>query len=161
MERTEMMYDTIQPTSCHLPLPLRAGGSLLLSLVFLLGGTGCSGPAVEELTGSQIVELQDRNVKVTLANRAGFLREGPNEFMLEFRTVAGERIDAGGMTVYFDMPAMGSMPYMKNDAELTTTSTPGLYRGTVTLEMKGTWQAKVSYMGQAGTGSLTGTINAR
>ena len=137
------------------------GLACLLAGMVGLVGTGCSTAQREELSGTPVIVLEDSNVKATLASRSGFLREGPNEFMVEFRTAQGTPVDVGAITLYFDMPAMGSMPYMKNDAQLTTTTTPGLYRGTVTLEMKGTWQAKLDYAGQAGTGSITGTINAR
>lgn len=137
------------------------GLACLLAGVAGVVGAGCSTAQREELSGTPVIVLEDSNVKATLASRSGFLREGPNEFMVEFRTAQGTPVDVGAITLYFDMPAMGSMPYMKNDAQLTTTTTPGLYRGTVTLEMKGTWQAKLDYAGQAGTGSITGTINAR
>jgi hypothetical protein len=50
---------------------------------------------------------------------------------------------------------------MKNDATLTTTTVPGIYRGTVNLEMKGTWQSKLSYQGPAGNGEMEFIINAK
>lgn len=156
-----MKQATIDTRPSRRPFAKRVAGILLLCLISLWGGAGCSTEQPETLTGTTVIVLEDSNIKATLATRSGFLREGPNEFMLEFRTPQGTPVDVGAITLYFDMPAMGSMPYMKNDAQLTTTSTPGLYRGTVTLEMKGTWQAKLGYAGQAGNGTVTGTINAR
>lgn len=131
----------------------------LLVIATLLGG--CSKAVNEGPTGTAIVTGRGNGLTATLANSRGYLSEGPNEFTLEFRNDAGAPVEVGAITLYFDMPAMGSMPYMKNDATLTTTTTPGVYRGTVTLEMKGTWQTKISYQGPAGAGELGLVINAR
>jgi hypothetical protein len=109
----------------------------------------------------QIVAAPGNGLTASLSNSKGYLSEGPNEFTLDFRNAQGEPVEVGAITLYFDMPAMGSMPYMRNDATLTTTTTPGVYRGAVTLEMKGTWQSKLSYQGPAGSGELEFTVNAK
>jgi hypothetical protein len=133
---------------------------LMMSGLLLLAA--CSGrETVEGTTGVVIATASGEGVTATLSNSRGYLSEGPNEFTLEFRNSAGKLVDVGAITLYFDMPAMGSMPYMKNDATLTTTRTAGIYRGTVTLEMKGTWQTRLSYQGAAGSGEIGLVINAR
>lgn len=133
---------------------------LLLSLGLLML-SGCGKPAVEGPTGVQIVAAPGNGLTASLSNSKGYLSEGPNEFTLDFRNAQGEPVEVGAITLYFDMPAMGSMPYMRNDATLTTTTTPGIYRGAVTLEMKGTWRSKLSYQGPAGSGELEFTVNAK
>ena len=134
-------------------------GLLLLGSLAMLAG--CTKGQEEGPAGSVIAASRANNLTATLANSKGYLSEGQNEFTLEFKNDSGQPVDVGAITLYFDMPAMGSMPYMKNDAVLTTTNTPGVYRGTVTLEMKGTWQTKLSYQGPAGNGQMTFTINAK
>jgi len=112
-------------------------------------------------TGAQIATGNGNGLTATLRNSQGHLSEGPNEFTLEFRDKDGALAEVGAITLYFDMPAMGSMPYMRNDATLSTTTTPGVYRGTVTLEMKGTWRTKLSYERSVGGGEMEFVINAK
>ncbi|MGE0102650.1 MAG: FixH family protein [Blastocatellales bacterium] len=123
--------------------------------------TACSSGTESAPTGAVIATSKAGELTVTLRNARGELREGENEFTLEFANAAGQTVDVGAITLFFDMPAMGSMPYMKNDASLTTTGTPGVYRGQTRLEMKGTWQTKLSFKGPAGEGQTTFTINAK
>ncbi|MBK9315687.1 MAG: FixH family protein [Acidobacteria bacterium] len=137
---------------------------LILALSILVGLAGCSsGPDTAGSSGSESVIATSKagDLTVTLSNARGTMREGENEFTLEFRNAGGQTVDVGAITLFFEMPAMGSMPHMKNDATLTTTGTPGIYRGQSRLEMKGTWQAKLSYKGPAGDGQTTFTINAK
>lgn len=134
-------------------------GLLLLGSLAMLAG--CAKSQEDGPAGAVIATSRANNLTATMANSKGYLSEGQNEFTLDFKNDGGQPVEVGAITLYFDMPAMGSMPYMKNDAVLTTTNTPGVYRGAVTLEMKGTWQTKLSYQGPAGNGQMTFTINAK
>lgn len=129
----------------------------MLSLVLV----GCGGSQVEGPAGVKIASGSGGGLTATLSNSKGYLSEGLNEFTLDLREQEGKLADVGAITLYFDMPAMGSMPYMRNDATLTTTATPGIYRGTVTLEMKGTWRTKLSYQRTEGSGEMEFVINAK
>lgn len=136
---------------------------VIIAVVMMLGLAGCSSGADTGSPGGETVIATSKagDLTVALSNPRGALREGENEFTLEFRNAGGQAVDVGAITLIFDMPAMGSMPYMKNDAMLTTTGTPGIYRGQARLEMKGTWQAKLSYKGPAGEGQTTFTVNTK
>jgi hypothetical protein len=59
------------------------------------------------------------------------------------------------------MPSMASMPVMNDQATLTTTDTPGIYRGKADIEMAGEWQAQVSYEGPAGKGQTSFSVTAQ
>jgi len=133
----------------------------ILMILVILGLSACASGSEQRSAGAVIATSKAGDLTVTMKNARGELREGENEFTLEFANSAGQMVDVGAITVFFDMPAMGSMPYMKNDATLTTTATPGVYRGQTRLEMKGTWQTKLSYKGPAGEGQTTFTINAK
>ena len=122
---------------------------------------GCSGSKEEGPTGARIATGSGNGLTATLRNSKGHLSEGPNEFTIDFRDKDGALAEVGAITLYFDMPAMGSMPYMRNDATLSTTTTPGVYRGAVTLEMKGTWRTKLSYARSEGGGEMEFVINAK
>ncbi|QQS49178.1 MAG: FixH family protein [Acidobacteriota bacterium] len=135
----------------------------ILMIAVIIGLAACAGSSGNGLAGGGKVITSSKagDLTVTLTNARGELREGENEFTLEFRNASGEPVEVGAITLFFDMPAMGSMPYMKNDATLTTTGTPGVYRGQARLEMKGTWQTRLSYKGPAGEGQTTFNINAK
>ena len=84
------------------------------------------------------------NVTATLSNDTGKLKNGEQEIFLAFTDASGNPVDVGAASLNFFMPAMGSMAVMNDPATLTTTSTPGLYKGKVKIEMPGEWQAQIS-----------------
>lgn len=92
------------------------------------------------------------NLTATLSNADGVLRKGKQTVTLKFADQSGKPVDVGAASLNFHMPAMGTMATMNNAATLTTTATPGIYSGSVDLEMSGEWQAQVSYQGPAGSG---------
>ncbi|MEP6703981.1 MAG: FixH family protein, partial [Acidobacteriota bacterium] len=59
------------------------------------------------------------------------------------------------------MPSMGSMAPMNDSATFTTTSVPGVYKGKVTIDMAGEWQAQISYEGSAGNGKTIIPVSAQ
>jgi hypothetical protein len=56
---------------------------------------------------------------------------------------------------------MGTMPVMNDAATVTSSGTPGVYKGTVNLQMAGEWQTQVSYEGAAGKGKAVLPIVAQ
>ncbi len=112
-------------------------------------------------SGKTIAESKAGEVTVLLTNSQGHLKDGENDFTVEFRNAAGQPIDVGAVTMFIDMPGMGAMPPMKSNVKLMTTNTPGIYQATTNLEMAGTWYANVSYKGNAGEGKTRFAINAK
>lgn len=101
------------------------------------------------------------NLTATIANPEGVLRKGQQEFTLTFTDSAGKPVDVGAVAFNNHMAAMGSMGAMNNAATLTTTGTPGIYKGKVEIEMVGQWQAQITYEGPAGKGAFAIPINAK
>ena len=101
------------------------------------------------------------NLTATVANADGGLRKGAQEFTLMFTDASGKPVDVGTAAFNNHMGAMGSMGAMNNAAALTTTGTPGVYKGKVEIEMAGEWQAQITYEGAAGKGAFTLPINAK
>lgn len=119
-----------------------------ITLVILLAacGKGDAGEAKEIKSGA-IGKLN-----VAIATDDGVLRHGDEEITVTFKDAAGKTLDVGSASLNFYMPAMGTMSVMNDAATLTTTSTPGVYRGKVKLETGGEWQAQIAYEGPAGSG---------
>jgi len=95
---------------------------------------------------------------VTISSETGTLKSGEQEIFLSFTEPSGKAVDVGmvkAAALNFQMPAMGSMAQMNNAATFSTTSVPGVYKGKVDIEMKGEWQAQISYEGDKGKGQTT------
>jgi hypothetical protein len=101
------------------------------------------------------------NLTVTLSSPSGQLKHGGDEFFLTFKDSSGKPVDVGAAALVFHMPAMASMPVMNDQATLTTTDTPGVYRGKADIEMAGEWQAQVSYEGPVGKGQTSFSVTAQ
>lgn len=101
------------------------------------------------------------NLTATISNADGTLRKGQQEFMLTFTDASGKPVDVGAVAYNNRMAAMGSMAEMNNSATLTTTGTPGVYKGKVDIEMAGEWQAQITYEGPAGKGAFSLSISAK
>jgi len=126
-----------------------------LALLAACGG-GSGGGAAKEFASGKVGGLT-----VTLASPDGVLRHGDQELTVTFKDASGKAVDVGSASLNFFMPAMGTMAAMNDPATLTTTSAPGVYRGTVKLEMSGDWQAQVAYEGPAGNGKGSFPVTAQ
>lgn len=99
------------------------------------------------------------NLTATLSSSDGVLRNGKNTITLKFADASGKAVDVGAAALNFHMPHGATS--MNNPATLTTTGTPGVYSGTVNLEMGGEWQAQITYQGPAGEGKATLPVTAQ
>ena len=131
----------------------------VFTLALLLGAAACGaggGAGAKEIKSGTVGRLT-----VPLANADGVLRNGEQEFSVTFKDASGKAVDVGSASLNFHMPAMGTMAAMNDPATLTTTSTPGVYRGRVNLEMGGEWQAQIAYEGPAGAAKGSFPVTAQ
>jgi hypothetical protein len=94
------------------------------------------------------------NLTATISNADGVLKKGQQEFTLTFTDASGKPVDVGAAAFNLHMGAMGSMAPMDHGATLTTTGTPGVYKGKIDIDAAGEWQAQITYEGPAGKGSF-------
>jgi len=120
--------------------------------------TGTDGSAS---TGKVIKAAPMEKLTATLSNDSGVLKHGNQELTLSFTDGAGKPVDVGAVSLNFYMPQMGSMAAMNDSVTFTTTNTPGVYHGKVTLESGGEWQAQLAYEGPAGKGKTTFSVTAQ
>lgn len=124
--------------------------------------TASAPAAATTSTGKAIGSAKSGDITATLSNAQGQLKDGDNEFTVEFRNAAGQPVDVGAITMFIDMPAMPpTMPYMKSNVKLVTTNTPGIYQATVHLEMGGTWNVHITYKGSTGEGKMEFPIHLK
>ena len=125
-------------------------------------GSGAQPTAENPIIGKAIKSgPAGNNLTVTLSNDTGTLKSGEQEIYLAFTDASGKAVDVGSVSFNNRMPAMGSMAEMNNAATLTTTGTPGVYRGKIDVEMAGEWQSQIAYEGPAGKGRATLSVTAR
>jgi nitrogen fixation protein FixH len=125
----------------------------LLALAAACGGDANGG--MKQIADKKVGD----DLTVTLSNSAGQLKNGEQEIMLTFTDGAGKPVEIEAASLNFNMPAMGSMAEMNNPATLTTTETPGQFKGKVDIEMAGEWIAQISYEG-AQDGKTTMPVTA-
>jgi len=138
--------------------------TLLLSAAALAAACGAGDSAVggSPATGKEIKSgSAGNNLTASLSSPDGVLRKGKQTVTLKFADQSGKPVDVGAASLNFHMPAMGTMAVMNNAATLTTTGTPGIYSGSVDLEMSGEWQAQISYQGPAGNGKANLPVTAQ
>lgn len=134
--------------------------TVLFSIFILAAACGSSGASSDD-RGKVIKSAPIGNgLTVTLSNDTGKMKNGEQEFMLAFTDASGKLIDVGSVGLNYQMPAMGSMPVMNDGATFVATSTPGVYKGRVSLQMAGEWQAQISYEGPAGSGKTVIPVTA-
>jgi hypothetical protein len=136
---------------------------MALGLVVLIASacgskTGSNGSVS---SGTVIKTTTIGNLTATLSNGSGQLKQGDQEVTLSFTDASGKPVDVGAVSLNFHMPGMGGMAAMNDAVTLTTTSTPGVYRGKVNIGMAGEWQAQLAFEGPAGTAKTTFSVPAR
>jgi hypothetical protein len=139
------------------------GSITLFSVIVFIAACGSGSNSSSSAPSGKIIATgpAGNNLTATVSNADGVLRKGSQEFTLTFTDASGKPVDVGAVAFNNHMAAMGSMGAMNNAATLTTTGTPGVYKGKVDIEMAGEWQAQITYEGPAGKGSFTLPIIAK
>jgi len=139
--------------------------SLVITLgiiaVLAIVAAACTKPTTNVATGKPIATTTVNNLTATLSNSTGQLKHGQQQVTLAFTDLSGKPVDVGAASLNFHMPAMGGMAAMNDSVTLTTTGTPGVYNGSVNIEMAGEWQGQLAFEGSAGTGKATFSVTAR
>jgi hypothetical protein len=131
----------------------------LLALLLFIAACGSKSSSVD--TGKVIKSAPVGSLTVTLSSSSGQIKHGGDEFFVTFKDSSGKTVDVGAAALTFHMPQMALMPVMNDQATLTTTDTPGVYRGKAIIEIAGELQAQVSYEGPAGRGQTSFSVTAQ
>ena len=103
---------------------------------------------------------QTKDAVITLKSGSGQWRPGPNDFVVEFTSPAGQPLDAGAVSLTTAMPMPGMAP-MVAGAALKPDKSPGRYAGYINFPDAGTRQVTVSWDGPAGKGSARFSVPVR
>jgi hypothetical protein len=135
---------------------------LAISIALLVvGAIGCKGNNADATAGLKPFETRNAgNVAVVLLNDAGELKQGQNDFVVQFRNPQGQPVDVGEVQLGSSM-AMPGMAPMSGDSQITPAGQPGTYRVKSNFGMSGAWHFTVSWKGSNGQGSTAFNTNVR
>ena len=91
-----------------------------LMLFLILGFTSCSAKRVDTENLREVATHVVGDVAIVLLNRTGELKQGQNEFIVQFRDQKGQPINVGSVQLGSSM-SMPSMAPMSGDSEITPT----------------------------------------
>ncbi len=135
--------------------------SVVLAMsVFLLGFAGCGASKVDTANLKEVATHVVGSVTVVLLNSTGELKQGQNEFVVQFRDPKGQPIAVGNVQLGSSM-SMPSMAPMSGDSEITPSGQIGTYRVKSNFAMSGAWHFTVSWNGPSGQGSTAFNSNVR
>ena len=103
---------------------------------------------------------QAKDAVVTLKSAAGQWKPGPNDFVVEFTSPAGQPLDVGVVSLNTAMPMPGMAP-MVAGATLKPDKSPGRYTGYINFPDAGTRQVTITWDGPAGKGSARFSVPVR
>ncbi len=131
-----------------------------MMLFLILGFTGCGAKKVNTENLKEVATHVVGDVTIVLLNSAGELKQGQNEFVVQFRDPKGQPINVGDVQLGSSM-SMPSMAPMSGDSEITPTGQTGTYRVKSNFAMSGAWHFTVSWTGSRGQGSTAFNSNVR
>ncbi len=93
----------------------------------------------------QIQQQRAGEYVVALLSETGQLKQGSNNYVLEFRKASDNQlVDVGGVQLQSIMPMLGMSP-MSGGASATPSGTPGRYNVTADFSMRGKWNFTVIF----------------
>jgi YtkA-like len=133
---------------------------VLMMLFFVLGFTGCGAKKVNTENLKEVATHVVGNVTIVLLNDAGDLKQGQNQFVVQFRDAKGQPVNVGDVQLGSSM-SMPSMAPMSGDSETTPSGETGTYRVKSNFGMSGSWHFTVAWNGPSGQGSTAFNSNVR
>jgi hypothetical protein len=100
------------------------------------------------------------DLNLVLMNDTGELKEGKNDFVVQFQNQQGQPVDVGAVQFGSSM-AMPSMAPMSGESEATPAGQSGTYRVKSNFAMSGSWRFTVEWNGPQGQGKTTFNTNVR
>jgi len=130
--------------------------SMFLTLVLV----GCSGSKVDTGNLKPVDTRSVGKLTIVLLNSKGELKQGQNEFVVQFKDDKGQLVDVGDVQLGSSM-TMPSMAPMSGDSEITPTGQTGTYRVKSNFAMSGAWHFTISWNGRYGQGNTAFNSNVR
>jgi hypothetical protein len=109
-------------------------------------------PQDEATSGAVLQTVRSGDLAITLSNPAGELRQGANDFRIEFRSArTNARVNVGDVRLNAAMMMPGMA--MTGTTTVTPGERPGVYQAKGEFAMSGSWDMTLEWDGPAGRGS--------
>ena len=128
------------------------------AIAVTLVGCKSSGLDVSKLKPIETHKVGD--IKVVLMNDTGELKQGQNDFVVQFQNEQGQPVDVGEVQLGSNM-SMPSMAPMSGESEITPADTIGTYRVKSNFAMSGAWHFTINWNGPQGQGKTAFNSNVR
>jgi len=137
-------------------VPRWAAAAIVLAIAIAGGGwwlhTRTSALQPAQQTGAVLQTVRAGDLAITLSNPNGELRQGANNFRIEFRsTRTNTPVNVGDVRLNAAM-AMAGMT-MAGTTTVTPGDQPGIYEAKGDFAMSGSWDMTLEWNGPAGRGS--------
>jgi hypothetical protein len=129
-----------------------------LGVAISLVGCKSGGLDVAKLKPIETHKVGDFNV--VLMNDTGELKQGQNDFVVQFQNQQGQPVDVGEVQLGSNM-SMPSMAPMSGESEITSAGTTGTYRVKSNFAMSGAWHFTINWNGPQGQGKTAFNSNVR
>jgi hypothetical protein len=129
-----------------------------LAVAVSLVGCKSSGLDVSKLKPIETHKVGD--IKVVLMNDTGELKQGQNDFVVQFQNQLGQPVEVGEVQLGSNM-SMPSMAPMSGESEITPAGTTGTYRVKSNFAMSGAWHFMINWNGPQGQGKTAFNSNVR
>ena len=131
--------------------------SAVVTLTIVLAG--CS----SKLDASKLKPIETHKVgdiNVVLMNDTGELKQGQNDFVVQFQNQQGQPLDVGDVQLGSSM-SMPSMAPMSGGSEITPSGQTGTYRVKSNFAMSGAWHFTLAWNGPHGQGKTAFNSDVR
>ena len=138
---------------------MKALSVISVMLILALGSVACN----RNVDTANLKPVETRtvgNLTIVLMSSTGELKQGQNDFVVQFRDQQGQPVDVGGVQLSSSM-TMPSMAPMSGDSQVTPAGQGGTYRVKSNFAMSGAWHFTISWNGRYGQGHTAFNSNVR
>ena len=121
---------------------------------------GCKSSGLDVSKLKPIETHKVGNLVVVLLNDTGELKQGQNQFVVQFQNQQGQPVDVGEVQLGSNMSMPGMAP-MSGESEITPTGQTGTYRVKSNFAMSGAWHFTVNWNGPQGQSKTAFNSNVR
>jgi YtkA-like len=133
---------------------------IFAALAVAVSLVGCKGNSLDVSKLKPFETHKVGDINVVLMNDTGELKQGQNDFVVQFQNQQGQPVDVGEVQLGSNM-SMPSMAPMSGESEITPAGQTGTYRVKSNFAMSGAWHFTINWNGPQGQGKTAFNSNVR
>ena len=133
---------------------------IFAALAVAVSLVGCKGNSLDVSKLKPIETHKVGDINVVLMNDTGELKQGQNDFVVQFQNQQRQPLEVGEVQLGSNM-SMPSMAPMSGESEITPAGTTGTYRVKSNFAMSGAWHFTINWNGPRGQGKTAFNSNVR